>query len=216
MTNRAKWLVAVPFALAVGFVVPALVAGEWLWFVGRWQDMLYTALTVGMWLAATAFVDLNRPRGERDRANALIPIGLILAVPLAVWDRLYGPGRLVPAAVGLVAIALGVVAIVLGVAAWHALGQAYSPRPGAVPDQALVRSGPYRCIRHPLYLAALLWVVAWPLILGSIIAPVVAIILVCPAILARIESEEAELLRVHGEAYESYREQSWRLIPYLY
>jgi protein-S-isoprenylcysteine O-methyltransferase Ste14 len=216
MTNKNKWLIAVLFTLLVGVVVPGLVAGKWFWFLDRWQDGLYTALTVGMWLVATAFVDVDKPRGRRDRANALIPLGLVVAVPIAVWDRLYGLGRLVPVAVSVAAVVLGAAAIALGVAAWRFLGPGYSPRAGAQPDQALVHCGPYRTIRHPLYLAALMWIVAWPLILGSIVAPGVALFIVLPAILARIRVEEAELLRLHGEAYAAYREQSWRLIPCLY
>jgi protein-S-isoprenylcysteine O-methyltransferase Ste14 len=194
MTNKNKWLIAVPFTLIIGVVVPGLVAGDWLWFLSRWQDALYTALTTGMWLAATAFVDVAKPRGRRDRANALVPLGLVVAVPIAVWDRLYGLGRLVPPVVSVAAVALGAAAIVLGVAAWYFLGPGYSPRAGAWPDQALVRSGPYRTIRHPLYLAALMWVVAWPLLLGSIVAPVVALAIVLPTILARMRAEEADSL----------------------
>lgn len=216
MTNRTKWLLALPFSLLIGVVVPAVVAGDCLWFLGRWQDTLYAALTAVMWPVATAFVDLERPRGRRDRANLLIPLGLILAVPVAVWDRLYGLGRLTPTAVSVAAVALGVATIFLGVTARATLGAAYSPHPGASPDYALVRRGPYRYVRHPLYLAALLWVIAWPLILGSIVAPFVALVVVLPVVLRRLKREEAELLRVHGRAYARYRRRSWRLIPFLY
>lgn len=216
MTNKSKWLVAVPFALLIGVVVPGLVAREWLWFLDRWQDALYTTLTVGMWLVATAFVNVDQPRGRRDRANVLIPLGLILAVPIAVWDRFYGLGWLVPEVVSTVAVALGAAAIVLGVAAWRALGSGYSPRPGAAGDYVLVRSGPYRAVRHPLYSAALLWAVAWPLILGSLVASIVTCLVALPAILARIRDEETDLLRVHSRAYAEYREQTWRLIPFVY
>ena len=216
MTNWTKWLIAVPFALLIGVAVPALVAGDWLWFLDGWQDTLFTGLTTGMWLVATAFVNVDRPRGRRDRANILMPLGLILAVPVAVWDRLHGPGRLAPEAMSILAVGLGLAAIVLGVAARRALGQAYTPRPGAGPDQALVRRGPYRYIRHPLYLVALIWVAAWPLIVGSIVAPIIALVLVLPAVVGRIRSEEAELLRVHGRAHAAYCQQSWRLIPFVY
>ncbi len=216
MTNKIKWLVAVPFALLIGIVVPGLVAGEWLWFLGRWSDTLYTALTTGMWLVATAFVDVEKPRGPSDRANALIPLGLILSVPVAVWDRVYGFARSMPSGVSVLAVVLSAATIVFGVAARRYLGPVYSPQMDAQPDYALVRSGPYRYIRHPLYVAALMWVVAWPLILGSVVAPLLALVIVLPAILARIQGEEAELLRAYGEAYASYQQRSWRLIPYLY
>lgn len=216
MTNATKWLIAVPFALLVGVALPALVAREWLWFLGRWQDALYTALTTGMWLVATAFVDVEKPRAKSDRANALIPLGLVVSVPIAVWDRLYGLARSMPSGVSVLAVVLSAMTIVFGVAARYYLGPVYSPQAEAQPEHALVQRGPYRTIRHPLYLAALMWVVAWPLILGSFLAPAVALAIVLPAVLTRIEREEAALLRVYGEAYVNYRRQSWRLIPYLY
>ncbi|HSJ55842.1 MAG TPA: isoprenylcysteine carboxylmethyltransferase family protein [Anaerolineae bacterium] len=216
MTNRTKWLVAVPFALIVGLVVPGLVAGDWLWFVGRWPDTLYTILATGMWLVATAFVDLDKPRGKGDAANALIPLGLILSVPVAVWDRVYGLARAMPVGVSVAAVVLSAVTIVFGITARRYLGPAYAPRVDAQPDQALICRGPYRVIRHPLYLAALMWVVAWPLILGSLVAPAVGIGTVLPAILKRMREEEVGLLGVYGEAYAVYQRRSWRLIPYLY
>ena len=200
----------------VGVAVPGLVARDWLWFVHRWSDTLYVILTTGMWLAATAFVDVTRPRGKRDRANALIPLGLILSVPVAVWDRVHGLARNVPVGVSAVAVVLSAAAIALGVAARHHLGHAYAPRGDAQEGSVLVLHGPYRVVRHPIYLAALMWVVAWPLILGSIVASALALGILLPAIVRRIREEEAALLRVHGDTYEMYRKRSWRLIPFLY
>lgn len=70
MNNGTKWLIALPFVFLVAFALPAAVAGDWLWFVGDWAAMLFVGLTVGMWLAATAFVDASRARGPRDRATS--------------------------------------------------------------------------------------------------------------------------------------------------
>jgi hypothetical protein len=89
MTNITKWFVAIPFAACVSLVIPALVAGNPLWFLDHWTDTLYVSLSAGMWLIATAFVDVKRPRGSPDLANLLIPLGLILSVPLSVWDRVF-------------------------------------------------------------------------------------------------------------------------------
>lgn len=67
-----------------------------------------------------------------------------------------------------------------------------------------------------MYLAAILWVLGWPLIEGSILASVLANAVVLPAIIKRIEKEEADLVAVYGEAYLEYQGSTWRLVPYVY
>lgn len=216
MTNLTKWLVAVPFALVVALLIPALVAGNLLWFCRHWTDALYGILSAGMWLVATAFVDVKRPRGSRDLANRLLPLGLVLSVPLAVWDRTHWIAATLPFTVSLIGILIGLVAIVLGVATRAALGRSYSPRPGHSGRGALVQDGPYRWIRHPLYLAALLWIVGWPLIISSFLGSLIPLILIAPAIWKRIIAEEEELLRVYGDEYAQYLARTWRLLPWVY
>jgi hypothetical protein len=65
VTNLSKWFVAIPFTLLVAVVTPALVAGDLLWFCQRWTDTLYLVLSAGMWLVATAFVDVKCPAHDR-------------------------------------------------------------------------------------------------------------------------------------------------------
>ena len=216
MTNLTKWFVAVPFTVFVAFVIPALVAGNPLWFRRHWTDTLYLALSAGMWLAATAFVDVKRPRGSPDLANRLLPLGLILSVPLAVWDRTYWLASSLPLIVNLIGALISSVAVVLGVVSREYLGRSYSPRASHASDALLVRDGPYRWIRHPLYLAALLWTVGWPLIIASLLGGLVPILIIVPAVRRRMIAEEDELLRVYGDEYAEYQERTWRLLPCVY
>ena len=216
MTNLTKWFVAVPFTVFVAFVIPALVAGNLFWFCQHWTDALYLALSGGMWLVATAFVDVERPRGSPDLANRLIPFGLILSVPIAVRDRTYWIASTLPVIVNVLGILIGSVAVILGLVSRAYMGRSYSPRAGHSCDAALVQDGPYRWIRHPLYLAALLWIVGWPLIIASLFGILIPIIMIVPAIRKRMIAEEEELLRVYGDEYAEYQERTWRLLPGVY
>ncbi len=216
MTNLTKWLVAVPFTLLVAFLIPAIVAGNLLWFCQHWTDTLYLALSAGMWLVATAFVDVERPRGSPDLANMLLPLGLILSVPIAVWDRTYWIASTLPIVVNVLGVLIGSVAIILGLISRVFLGRSYSPRVDHSSDAKLVEDGPYRWIRHPLYLAAILWIVGWPLIIASLLGVLIPILLIAPAIRKRMIAEEEELLRAYGEAYAEYQARTWRLLPYVY
>ena len=216
MTNLSKWIIALPFVFVVALALPAAVAGDWWWFLGDWAATTFVALAAGMWLAATSFVDVNRPRGPRDLANVLIPLGLILVVPSAVADRVYGPAAGLPVGVSVVGVALSLGAIALGLSARAALGRAYQPRATARPEVHLVRSGPYRWVRHPMYGAALLWAVGWPLIVASLFGAAVGVAFLLPVLARRMAREEADLRRVLEAEYDAYAVQTWRLVPYLY
>ncbi|MCJ7825190.1 MAG: isoprenylcysteine carboxylmethyltransferase family protein [Anaerolineales bacterium] len=216
MNNFTKWLIALPFTVFATIAVPALVAGNPRWFIRHWTDLLFATLSAGMWLIATAFVDVNVPRGSPDRANRLIPLGLLLAVPIAVWDRTHWIASTMPIAVKVFGILLSALAVVLGVAARISLGRSYSPRASHDVEGMLVQKGPYRWIRHPLYAAAILWTVGWPLIMASFLSSIISIVLVGPAIRSRMIAEEAELLLAYGEPYAIYQKSTWRIFPYIY
>ena len=216
MTNRSKWLIAIPFVFLIAFALPAILVGDWLWFADDWAETLFVALTAGMWLGATVFVDVSRPRGPRDRTDSLIPLALLLAVPISVTDRVYGPAGRMPSWLSVLGILIVLAGIALGTSARLALAQAYQPRATVQPDSQLVRSGPYRYIRHPLYSAAVLWAAGWPLIIDSIIGAGLTVAILLPALIARIKREEAELYKEFGQGYVSYSADTWRMFPRLF
>jgi len=41
-------------------------------------------------------------------------------------------------------------------------------------------------------------------------------LLLIPAILKRVQTEEAEMLHAFGAAYEDYRSKTWRFIPFVF
>jgi protein-S-isoprenylcysteine O-methyltransferase Ste14 len=216
MTNRTKWIVALPFAFTIAFAVPAAVAGEWMWFRGDWAASLFVFLTALMWLAATAFVDVGRPRGPRDVADNLIALGFLAAVPRSVYDRIYGFAATMPSIVSIVGLILSTTAVVIGLSARRAIGSAYIPRDSVLSGNQLIRSGPYRWVRHPLYTAALLWAIGWPLIIGSFTGAVVALGFLLPALRRRMGREEDNLMHTYGDEYRTYCSETWRLLPFIY
>jgi len=82
-------------------------------------------------------------------------------------------------------------------------------------DHELITSGPYRFIRHPMYLGFLLMMFSIPLSLGSFIAFVVSLFL--PIVyIYRIGIEE-KMLMSHLVGYKEYMDQvKYRLIPKIY
>ena len=84
-----------------------------------------------------------------------------------------------------------------------------------VEGQRVVDTGLYGVVRHPMYSATLLLVLAMPLVLGSLIAFV--IFLAYPVIIAfRIIGEE-RLLEKELEGYSEYKKKvKYRLIPFVW
>ena len=82
-------------------------------------------------------------------------------------------------------------------------------------NQAVVDTGLYGVVRHPMYAVTLLLFLAMPLVLGSVYAFV--IFLVYPFIIAkRIKGEEA-FLEEELTGYREYKEKvKYRLIPFIW
>jgi protein-S-isoprenylcysteine O-methyltransferase Ste14 len=112
----------------------------------------------------------------------------------------------------------GAVLFALGVAGYRlagrALGAALSPLIAPRPGAPLVTAGPYRWLRHPMYLAQALIAVGAPLTLGcrwtlALAAAAVVVLVV------RASVEEAALARAFPE-YRRYAARTKRLLPFLY
>ena len=113
---------------------------------------------------------------------------------------------------GLVVFAVG-----MGLVYWSgiALGKLYSAEVTIQEDHRLVTSGPYRYIRHPRYLGAVLLGPGLSLIFRSWIG-LVASIAVVVIMLLRIRDEEAVMHEEFGQEWEEYCQSTWRLIPPIY
>lgn len=111
-------------------------------------------------------------------------------------------------AVELAGLLLGVWALLaVGLANVHIL-------PTVRPSARLVRSGPYRRIRHPMYAALLLGAGALTLDQPSALR-VAALAILLADILVKLHYEEGLLTAAFPE-YAQYRQGTKRLIPFLY
>jgi len=78
--------------------------------------------------------------------------------------------------------------------------------------QKVIQSGPYRFVRHPMYMGTILMYVASPLALGSYWAIIPAIFII-PILIARIINEESVLTK-ELEGYSDYKLLTrYRLLP---
>lgn len=145
-------------------------------------------------------------------------IGLLTFLPVLVLPWMF-PGQTIYqlSGIGLILATLGqavaVFILILGLLQtdpWHFLGVRQIIHRTVDGEQRLVVSGLYRCVRHPLYLAGLLFIWLLPVMTTSIMVLNLSL-----SIYIYIGSifEEKRLQAEFGSAYSEYRTSVPRLLP---
>lgn len=106
----------------------------------------------------------------------------------------------------LLAVFLAIYLSALALRAWtlRTLDEFYSVHIRISPEHTLVRSGPYRFFRHPIYLASILEMVALPLALSCYFAAALTALVWIPVILRRTAIEERILREAFGDEYDEF------------
>jgi protein-S-isoprenylcysteine O-methyltransferase len=141
-------------------------------------------------------------------------IALILAYLLAFLRGFSFPGSWqVPLFAG------GVLMIFLGSLlrryCWRTLGEYFTGDVRARADQPVIRSGPYRLVRHPSYTAAMMMFIGIGLALGSWLSFALLTVAAIATYSYRVAVEERVLLDTIGEPYGVYIKECKRFIPYI-
>lgn len=95
------------------------------------------------------------------------------------------------------------------------LGPAWSFVPRADQETGLVTTGPYRLVRHPIYLGLALLAAGEALAFGSWPALMIVLTGIVPTFAWRARAEEILLSRTFGERYALYQKQTRMIVPYL-
>jgi protein-S-isoprenylcysteine O-methyltransferase Ste14 len=95
------------------------------------------------------------------------------------------------------------------------LGSAWSLVPKADQALGLVTTGPYRSVRHPIYLGFVLLATGQALAFGNWPALVILLLGIVPTFVWRARSEDKLLSRTFGERYAIYRQRTKMIVPYL-
>jgi protein-S-isoprenylcysteine O-methyltransferase Ste14 len=96
------------------------------------------------------------------------------------------------------------------------LGPAWSFVPKADQGTGLVTTGPYRLVRHPIYLGLVLLTLGQALAFSSWLACLIVLVGIVPTFAWRARAEETLLSRTFGERYALYRRQTKMIIPHLF
>jgi protein-S-isoprenylcysteine O-methyltransferase Ste14 len=95
------------------------------------------------------------------------------------------------------------------------LGSAWSLLPRADRNAGLVTTGPYRLVRHPIYLGLTVLAAGNALCFGSGLSFLLVLSGIVPTFAWRARVEELQLSRRFGERFAVYRQQTKMIIPHL-
>ncbi len=111
--------------------------------------------------------------------------------------------------------ALVIMAMGLALRTWSVatLGGVFTMHISIREDHAVIRSGPYRIIRHPSYLGAFMLYLSSTVFLHAWISAAATLSLLLLAFMRRIRREEEVLIEEFGEAYRSYRSDVRMVLP---
>lgn len=214
--RRAVWaLAAAVLAMGAMFFLPA---GT----LDYWQAWLYMATLFTPVVALGTYLALRDPelleRRMRTRETELrqqrvlrwAVVFFVVGFLVPGFDRRFGWSQ-VP--VGVVIAADLVVLLGYALFVRVLLANRYASRVVEVmPDQPVIRSGPYAVVRHPMYVAVLMIWLASPIALGSWWG-VLPLLVIVPILVLRIADEEA-LLRRDLPGYAAYCDAvRYRLLP---
>ncbi len=174
---------------------------------------LYSALETNALGAKKIAVDERS--GLRLLRFAILALMLILL--MTDWLRI-GPlaWRFVPDRPGVIWFGVVLTGVGVGLAIWARwnLGRNWSDKVVLKVDHELIRSGPYRYLRHPIYTGVLLAVAGTALAVGEW-RGVAALILIGTSYYMKATQEEKILAAKFGEAFAEHKRRTGFFLPGL-
>jgi protein-S-isoprenylcysteine O-methyltransferase Ste14 len=184
-----------------------------------------TDLIIGIWViwfvfwrfAARGTKPVEQQESIGSRLSYLLP--MLIVVALMIWQRWPGwlGAQLIDRGWGEYWAGVAVLTFGLLWAVWarKTLGDNWSGRVTVKSGHDLVRSGPYRRVRHPVYTGGLLGLLGSALASGKASAWLGLMLAIC-ALVYKLRIEERWMLTQFGDRYREYRRATWALLPFVY
>jgi protein-S-isoprenylcysteine O-methyltransferase Ste14 len=113
---------------------------------------------------------------------------------------------------------IGAIVAFIGVVFWvysqAILDRNWSPQLQIQAEHKLIKRGPYKAMRHPLYTSMFIWVIGLAILTanwGFVVFAVLTII----ALIARVPKEEKMMIEQFGDEYRKYLSETGRFLPKL-
>lgn len=179
------------------YIVTALWIGEFLVFPSKYESEDYSEIS------------------SFKKILAGVLLSIVITVGLSYLDIFRVEGS-----IGSIAHYLGIGLYLIGIVLRYSgsiyLGKYFTRDVNVSEDQELVSDGPYKILRHPLYLGLFLLTISVPLFFQNYLALLVSLMVMANNINKRMVLEEASMEDVMGERYRLWKSSRYRFIPFIY
>jgi protein-S-isoprenylcysteine O-methyltransferase Ste14 len=186
------------------------------------SSTLVTLVSVAGIVTFMVVAQLSRIRGLARRGETVARsrglahyVAYFFIVPYLAIAARPGPELDLPEPLRWVGLALVVLGIAFALWAIATLGRHYDLELEIHRDHELVRNGPYRFVRHPIYTGLGLHFVGACLATGNLVLIAGTILVTFPALYLRAKTEERLLREQFGHAYDAYASEVGMLVPLL-
>lgn len=179
-----------------------------------WNGVLWV-IWAAYWFISARFVKATKSsEGILGRLQHMLPLGigfyLTFHWPPILSDPLYSSP-----AVQWLGMALTAAGLAFAIWARVHLGRNWSGMITLKEAHELIRSGPYRCLRHPIYTGFV------SALLGSALVAqtgdaFIGFAIVLIALVVKLRREDALLTREFGERYTAFKAEVAALVPFVY
>jgi protein-S-isoprenylcysteine O-methyltransferase Ste14 len=180
------------------------------------MSLYAVAILAAAWLVWVAPFSLLRRPAKPQTLDRRARWGIILQslAYCCVWVGPFWTRPTVPwrAAVALLFFAAG---DLLVWTATHALGRQWRIDAGLNADHELIRSGPYRLIRHPIYASMLAMLLGTGFLIALWAAIPLALVFFLIGIEIRVRVEDALLAARFGQQFQAFRQNTPAYIPFV-
>ena len=211
-------------------IMLALVLGSLMWLRREHLEAMLRAVhypllaSFGLWIAFTLYwsrtsigdstIARSESRGSRFIHEILVNSAFLLLF-LQIFPHIPGlTHRLLPASTILTTegLILQIAMFVLAIWARFHLGRYWRGVIAILGNHQLIRSGPYRLVRHPIYTAMLGMFVGTAIVSGGLYA-LLGVVLAAVAYWRKVRIEEHYLHQAFGEEYAEYSRITPALVP---
>jgi protein-S-isoprenylcysteine O-methyltransferase Ste14 len=179
-------------------------------------EALWLSWGLYWWWSSRGVKRARRRESPASRAAHLLPLAvaaLLLAMPVVpgwLGERWLAPGA------GAYAVGTLLVAAGLGLSVWARvlLGGNWSATVTLKEGHQIVRAGPYRLVRHPIYTGLLLGFAGTAVARGEW-RGLLAVAIAAASLWRKLRLEERWLTEEFGAGYADYQRQTRALIPFI-
>jgi protein-S-isoprenylcysteine O-methyltransferase Ste14 len=165
-------------------------------------------------IAARNATAAKKSESKTSRGLHILLANLALALEIA---PIHGLGRFVATSLPISVVGFTVETLGLCMTIWarRHLGGNWSGEISIKVEHQLIRSGPYKRLRHPIYTGLLAMYIGTAIVTGTWLA-IAGLAVALFAYWRKISLEETNLHGAFGAEYDSYRRQTWAVVPGIF